>query len=66
MDLGHTAFQLKPGHSLRLEVAGSYFPAYDRNSHTGEGPFATSEQKAMQSIHHAPALASRVVIPVIK
>jgi putative CocE/NonD family hydrolase len=64
VDLGHTAFQLATGHSLRMEIAGSYFPAYDRNSHTGEGPFSKTEQKAMQRIYHTPAMPSRVVIPV--
>lgn len=45
IDLGHTAFQLQPGHSLRMEIAGSDFPAYDRNSHTGDGPFSTTGAK---------------------
>ena len=66
VDLGHTAFSLARGHSLRLEIAGSYFPAYDRNAHTGEGPFSKIERKAMQSIYHGPAMASRVVIPVLR
>lgn len=66
VDLGHTAFALAPGHALRLEIAGSYFPAYDRNSHTGEGPFAKTEKTAIQRIHHGPATASRVVIPVVR
>lgn len=66
VDLGHTAFQLATGHSLRIEIAGSYFPAYDRNSHTGEGPFAKTEQKAMQHIYHTPAMQSRLVIPVLR
>lgn len=66
VDLGHTAFELAPGHALRLEIAGSYFPAYDRNSHTGEGPFARTEQIATQTIYHGAVRASRVVIPVVR
>ena len=66
VDLGHTAFALGPGHSLRVEIAGSYFPAYDRNSHTGEGPFASQEKAATQTIHRGPARASRMVIPVMR
>ncbi len=66
VDLGHTALLLSRGHSLRVEVAGSYFPAYDRNSHTGEGPFSTTERKAMQRVYHGLGRPSRVVIPVIR
>lgn len=66
VDLGHTAFVLAPGHALRVEIAGSYFPAYDFNSHTGEGPFSRMERKAMQVVYHSAARASRVVIPVVK
>jgi putative CocE/NonD family hydrolase len=66
VDLGHTALQLARGHSLRVEIAGSYFPAYDRNSHTGEGPFSKTEQRAMQYIYHAPGRPSRVAIPVLR
>ena len=66
VDLGHTAFALAPGHALRLEIAGSYFPAYDRNSHTGEGPFARTEKIAAQRIFRGPVKASRVLIPVVR
>jgi hypothetical protein len=66
VDLGHTAFALAPGHALRLEIAGSYFPAYDRNLHTGAGPFSAEAVKATQTIYHGPRRASRVVIPVVR
>ena len=66
VDLGHTAFSLAPGHALRVEIAGSYFPAYDRNLHTGEGPFSSSEVKAMQSVFYGRGKASRVVVPVVR
>ena len=49
VDLGHTAFQLASGHALRLEIAGSYFPVYDRNSHTNEGPFAASARTSIEA-----------------
>jgi putative CocE/NonD family hydrolase len=65
VDLGHTAFELAPGHALRLEIAGSYFPAYDINSHTGEGPFARYAKTATQRIHYSAVRASRVVVPVL-
>jgi putative CocE/NonD family hydrolase len=66
VDLGHTAFALLPGHALRVEIAGSYFPAYDPNTHTGEGPFARTAQVATQYIHRGPVRASRVLIPVLR
>lgn len=59
VELGHTAFSLSPGHALRVEIAGSYFPAYDFNSHTGEGPWAKTAKKATQTIHRG-----RVIVPV--
>ena len=64
VDLGHTAVQLGQGHALRVEIAGSYFPVYDRNSHTGEGPFSRSARRAIQTIHHSASMPSRVLIPV--
>ena len=65
IDLGHTAFVLAPGHSLRVEVAASCFPMYGRNPNTGEGPFATTERKAKQSVYHGARTASRIVLPVL-
>jgi hypothetical protein len=65
IDLGHTAFALAPGHSLRLEISGSCFPFYDRNPNTGEGPFATTERVARQTVTHSPGMASRLILPLI-
>ena len=65
IDLGHTAFALAPGHSLRLEIAASCFPMYDRNPNTGNGPFATTERKARQRVYHTAQTASRVILPVL-
>src|SRR3954447_18917313 len=53
IDLGHTAFALTRGHALRVEIAASCFPMYDRNPNTGEGRFATTERKARQIIYHS-------------
>jgi len=66
IDLWHTAHVFAPGHRLRLEVASSAFPKYDRNLGTGE-PLATSTrmQTATQTVHHDAARPSRVVLPVV-
>ncbi len=63
--LGHTAATILPGHALRLEIAGSSFPMFDRNLHTGEGPTGTRTQFCMQTIYHKRAAASRLLLPVM-
>jgi len=35
VDLGHVAHALRPGHRLRLDIAGASFPAIDRQPPTG-------------------------------
>lgn len=65
VDLGHTAATILPGHALRLEVAGSSFPMFDRNLHTGEGPSGTRKQICVQTVYHGRAAASRLLLPVL-
>jgi putative CocE/NonD family hydrolase len=65
IDLGHTAFALAPGQFLRVEIAASCFPMYDRNPNTGEGPFAITERQARQSIYHSAQTPSRIILPVL-
>jgi hypothetical protein len=64
VDLGHTAATILPGHAIRVEIAGSAFPMFDRNLHTGEGPTGERRVVAMQSVWHMPVAASRLVLPV--
>jgi putative CocE/NonD family hydrolase len=65
VDLGHTAATILPHHALRVEVAGSSFPMFDRNLHTGEGPGGTRKQVCRQTVYHIPAAASRLRLPVL-
>jgi len=65
VDLGHTAATILHGHALRVEIAGSSFPMFDRNLHTGEGPAGTRRQICVQTVYHAGALSSRVLLPVL-
>ena len=65
VDLGHAAARIESGHKLRVEVTGSYFPLYDRNTNTGEGPYSARTRIATESIMHSPAAASRVILPLI-
>src|SRR3712207_7046187 len=48
LDLCATANLFKPGHRLRLEVASSNFPRFDRNTNTGRSEEHTSELQSRQ------------------
>ena len=65
VDMGHTAATILPGHALRVEVAGSSFPMFDRNLHTGEGPTGTGKQISIQTVYHNSIAASRILLPVL-
>jgi len=66
IDLVGTSNAFLPGHRIRVDVASSHFPQFDRNPNTGE-PFGTSAavRIARQTVHHAGAQASHIVLPVI-
>lgn len=66
IDLGPIAAQIASGHRLRVDVSGAYFPLFDRNPNTGEGPFSKATAIATESLHHTPARPSRIVLPVIE
>ncbi|MGE5224897.1 MAG: CocE/NonD family hydrolase [Omnitrophica WOR_2 bacterium] len=66
-------FQLPPtsnvflkSHFLRLEIASSNFPHYDRNHNTGKEPGEDAELcPALQSILHDAEHPSHIILPVI-
>jgi len=64
VDLNATSNRLKKGHSIRLEIASSNFPRFDRNPQTGE-PAAEARllAPALQLIHHERAYPSRIILP---
>ncbi|HEY3079171.1 MAG TPA: CocE/NonD family hydrolase [Chloroflexota bacterium] len=66
IDAGATSNVFRPGHRVRLEVASSNFPRFDRNPQTGE-PAAEARvlAPALQTLHHDRAYPSRVVLPVV-
>lgn len=69
VDLVATANVFGAGHRIRLEVSSSNFPRFDRNTNTGgtiaeEGP--EHLQVAVNRVHHARALPSRLVLPVVR
>ena len=66
IDVMATANVFRAGHRIRLEISSSNFPRFDRNPNTG-GPIGQerSVRRARQTVLHAGARASHVVLPVI-
>jgi putative CocE/NonD family hydrolase len=66
IDLWSTCDTLLPGHRLRLEIASSGLPKFDRNTNTG-GPIGdeTKGVVANQTVYHDRAHPSYVVLPLI-
>lgn len=62
-----TAFVLAPGERLRLEIAGSAFPLYDRNPSTAIPPQLADTWNWSRSTHqilHSAACPSALYLPV--
>jgi putative CocE/NonD family hydrolase len=56
----------KKGHRIRLEIASSAFPKYDRNPNTGAALGQSVELKSGdQTIYHDQEHPSHVVLPVV-
>ena len=66
LDVWNTCQRFLPGHRLRIEVASSAFPKFDRNPNTGD-PLGTSArlEVADQVIHHDSERPSYVLIPIV-
>jgi putative CocE/NonD family hydrolase len=64
VDLGPCAATIAKGHRLRVDICGSLFPLYDRNSNTGEGPFGSSTLISTESVYHSSLKASRIVLQI--
>ena len=59
IDVGYTDNVFLKGHCLRLEISSSSFPAFSRNTNTGNQPEKDTQFKvAHQTIYHGPARAS--------
>lgn len=60
-----TACRFRRGHRVRLEIAGSSFPDYDRNHQTGGQDLLEARmQSAEQLVFRGPDHPSRLVLPV--
>jgi uncharacterized protein len=66
IDLWATSNVFLPGHRIRVEVASSNFPRFDRNLNTGDvAATGTQVARATQTIYHDPDRPSHIVLPVI-
>ncbi|MBI4553947.1 MAG: CocE/NonD family hydrolase [Candidatus Latescibacteria bacterium] len=66
IDLWVTANVFRAGHRIRVEVASSNFPRFDRNPNTGHEFGIDAELRtAHQTVHHSRACPSHIVLPVI-
>ncbi|MEJ7609141.1 MAG: CocE/NonD family hydrolase [Bryobacteraceae bacterium] len=65
IDLGHVGARLDRSHRLRVEISGSNFPLYDRNTNTGEGPTRSNMTISHQKILHSQKTPSRIILPVL-
>jgi putative CocE/NonD family hydrolase len=66
LDLWNTCQLYRAGHRIRLEIASSAFPKYDRNLNTGEALGQTTRmQVAQQKIYHDQQRLSYVVLPIV-
>ena len=69
LNLWATANVFLPGHRIRLEVASSNFPKFDRNSNTGGdiiSETADQYQPAVNRIFHNENHPSRLILPIIE
>jgi len=60
-----TARVFKKGHRIRIDVASSNFPRYNRNLNTGEGLKGVRMVNAVQTLFHDKAHPSSIELPII-
>ncbi len=68
LDLWATAHTFQPGHRIRLEIASSNFPRFDRNMNRTEVPAETAlsdAQVAHQEVLHDSEHPSHISLPVV-
>jgi putative CocE/NonD family hydrolase len=66
VDLWATANTFKAGHRIRVAVASSNFPRFDRNLNTGGEPGAEAVGLvATNTVYHDAPRPSHIVLPVI-
>jgi putative CocE/NonD family hydrolase len=66
IDLWATSNLFRQGHRIRLEIASSNFPRYDRNLNTG-ADLLTGERmlRASQTVYHDRDHPSALILPIV-
>jgi putative CocE/NonD family hydrolase len=63
----YVANRFAPGHRIRIDIASSNFPRYERNLNTGGNNFDEAEGRpARNSVHYGGAYPSAIRLPVLK
>ncbi len=58
--------RFQKGQRIRLYIASSDFPNFDRNHNTGKPYYSDTELRtAHQTIHHSSEMPSRLILPII-
>lgn len=66
IDLWATSNVFKAGHRIRVEIASSNFPRFDRNPQTGEAAAEARQlEPALQRVFHDESHPSHIVLPII-
>ena len=68
VELTHTSHVFKKGHQIRVAVASSNFPRFDRNPNTGNAFGVDNEEDfviATNAVHHNPKNPSHIVLPIV-
>ncbi len=66
VDMWNTCQVFLKGHRMRVQIASSAFPKYDRNLNTGETLGKTTRmQTADQKIYHERDYPSAIIVPVV-
>ena len=66
IDLWATSNVFKAGHRIRVEIASTNFPRFDRNPQTGESAAEAHQvAPALQCVFHDEARPSHIVLPII-
>lgn len=61
-----TALRLKAGHRLRIEIAGSNFPAYERNMQTGgRNALERNGKPGAITVWHGPTTPSHIAVTTL-
>ena len=66
VDMWQTAITFEAGHRIRVEIASSSFPRWDRNPNTGESSVHSARTNvARQRIFHDPQRPSHISLTVV-